>query len=253
MTNEKNENLKIWDACKHIDQSHTKQAKVDGNSCLTVNGVEMTRLLTAALGPIGKSWKYEIVSHELVETAPIPNFDVMALNHTLLMRFWVNHGEGWQSFEQFGHTKARYLAGRGGSNPYVAFDDEYAKKSATDALKKCMSLLGVAADVYSGDLDNHEYRNEVMDKQAIAKADEKQDEQIKMIEEIKALTADAVECISKFSESEELAARRTIKPTIGKLANRQQAKSKAIAKAAAHGLSVIESEISQKFKKDDNQ
>lgn len=238
------DNLKIWSECTHIDQKHLKAAKVNGMPCTTVNGLEMVRLFTKAFGPIGKSWRYEIAEERFDEVKPITGFEpLMELNHTVRLRFWIKHDSDWVSFEQYGHTKARYLAGARSSSPYIAFDEEYAKKSTTDALKKCLSLLGVAADVYTGQVDDHAYMAEVADKQNIAKADESASERQKAMDDIADLMRDAIKCIE--NESEKMAASRTIRMHKNKLANRLS--SATLGAAAQKALNNIEQKFNEKY------
>jgi hypothetical protein len=240
-------NLKIWDECKHIESKHLKGAKVNGNQCTTVNGLEMVRIFTKAFGPIGGGWWYEVAEERFDEMKPIVGFEpLMELLHTVKLRLHVKHGDEWKSFEQYGHTKARYLAGARGPNPYIAFDEEYAKKSTTDALKKCLSLLGVAADVYTGQIDDHQYMAEVADKQAIEKADDSAAEQQKAIDDIKSTMDDALSLIEKMDDKSMI--NRSIKQHKIKLSNRLN--SQTLGKAASHALAKIETATNDKFKED---
>lgn len=234
-------NLKIWDSCKHIEMQHLKAAKVNGNQCTTVNGLEMVRIFTKAFGPIGMRWRYEIAEERLDEIKPMKGVEpiLMELNHTVKLRFWIKHDDEWTSFEQYGHTKVRYLSGKG----YVVYDEEYAKKSTTDALKKCLSLLGVAADVYTGQIDDHQYMSEVADKQAIEKADDSAAEQQKAIDDIKATMDDALSLIEKMDDKAMI--NRSIKQHKIKLSNRLN--SQTLGKAASHAIAKIESAINNKF------
>ena len=65
-------------------------------------------------------------------------------------------GEWANTSEQFGQTT--YV----GKNKYGMFTDEEApKKSATDLMSKCASLIGVAADIHLGLFDDNKYVNAV--------------------------------------------------------------------------------------------
>lgn len=239
-----NDNLTIWEKCQHIDHQHLKAAKVNGNQCTTVNGLEMVRIFTKAMGPIGKNWRYEIAEERMDEIKPMKGIDpvIMELSHTVKLRFWVKHDDEWSSFEQYGHTKAKYLSNKG----YIVFDEEYAKKSTTDALKKCLSLLGVAADVYTGKIDDHQYMSEVADKQAIEKADESTTERQKAVDDIAEIMHDAIKCID--NEEDARLAAKTIRPHKNKLANRQD--SPTLGAAAQKALNNIEQKFNEKFNED---
>lgn len=53
-------------------------------------------------------------------------------------------------------------------------DHEYGKKSITDAMTKCLSLLGVCSDVYMGEFDNKEYKELAKIEHDISKADDQE-------------------------------------------------------------------------------
>jgi hypothetical protein len=231
-------NLKIWDAVKSIDARSIKEGSRATQGRMSVDGLEMVRVFTAEFGPIGKNWDYEIVSDELIETVPMIGFEpLFELIHKLRLRLNINHGDGWRSFEQYGHTKVRYVAGRGGSSPYITFDDEYAKKSTTDALKKCLSLLGVAADIYSGALDDHNYAAEVQDKIEIKRAESASEERDKMIEEMKARIESSLDFIAKASDYAQAA--RTVKPNLVWFSHRAASNIKQISIPATRALATI--------------
>lgn len=244
-----NENLKLWDACKSIDEKNIKQGSKATQGRQSVDGLEMVRVFTEAFGPIGDKWDYEIVDDKLIETVPMKGFEsadgkpLFELSHNLRLRLNINHGGEWRSFEQYGHTKVRYVAGRGGSNPYITFDEEYAKKSATDALKKCLSLLGVAADVYTGALDDHNYKAEVADKLAVKAADESVTKRIEEEGDIERRLNDAIKCIEIASDEQQ--ARRTIREHLMRIHKRTE--SRTLGKLAHHALSKIEHALLTKF------
>ena len=239
-----NENLKLWDACKSIDAKHLRAAKVNGNQCTTVNGLEMVRIATEAMGPIGSNWWYEIAEERFDETKPMPNFEPhMELLHTVKLRLHVRHDGEWRSIEQYGHTKARYLAGARGGNPYITFDEEYAKKSTTDALKKCLSLLGVAADVYTGQIDDHQYMAEVADKMAVKAADENVTKRIAEESEISERLEDALKCIELAGDERQ--AKSLTREHRMRISGRLE--SRTLGKMASAALNKIEHALSTKF------
>lgn len=189
---EENTNMSLWDRVKNVDESATKQANVDGNKQTSINTLYPIKTLTEAFGPIGLNWTYEIDFERFDKTKPMEikgeylrdGEDLLwELTHTLCLNLFIKH-EGQKDFvkyQHFGHTKYRYVTGAG----KIYVDHEYAKKSVSDALKKSLSLLGVCADVYSGDFDDIHYRAEVQDKLAIERADKNTEEQMKQIDEMK--------------------------------------------------------------------
>ena len=116
---------------------------------------------TELWGPIGINWKYKILEDELRDTAPLFHTNkttgertmvCFARTHTMRVRLSVLIGGSWAEVEHYGHTPVIY------ENRYgIQVENEPQKKSLTDALKKCLSLFGFSADVYSGQYDNSEY------------------------------------------------------------------------------------------------
>jgi hypothetical protein len=252
-------NLNIWDSVKAVDQKHLKAANVGGNKCISVNGLEMVRLITEAIGPIGKSWKYNVKWERFDNEKPMVNPSnnepvicdgaaVWEQSHSAMIEFSVNHGDEWHSFEQMGHTPYRYGSGgttyNGQVKPFkIVVDKEYGKKTITDGLKKCLSLLGVAADVYSGDLDDYNYAQQAQDVIEIKKADQSAEAQIEMVAEIKKRTEAAIKFIEESSTID--MAKRTIRPVIAWLSNRQSSANPATSKPATHALSLIDKAMSE--------
>ena len=104
-----------------------------------------------------------------------------------MIEFWNCTKEN--TFTQYGHTKYRYMKA---DLSKVVVDNEYAKKSLTDAMKKCLSLLGVCSDVFMGEFDDQNYREVAKLENDIAKADSAEAEQARKIEELKAFITDKV-------------------------------------------------------------
>jgi hypothetical protein len=174
-------NMTIWDSFGKTDPEYTKSANVDGNKLTSLDGAYMVSLATRSLGPIGKGWGYKILEERLDNTKPIMTVEggvksimrdgdsiVWEQNHTILIEMW--HGEKENTFTQFGHTKYRYMKADGSK---MVIDNEYAKKSLTDAMKKCLSLIGVCADVFMGEFDDVTYRQAAKLENDLMKADDK--------------------------------------------------------------------------------
>ena len=197
------ENMRIWDSFPKTDEKYTKAANVDGNKQTSLSGNYMVKLATSALGPIGIGWGYKVIVDRMDETKPcminqgsattqpvfmvIDGKTVWELNHTIMVEFW--NGTKDNTFEQFGHTKYRYMKA---DLSKVVVDNEYAKKSLTDAMKKCLSLIGVCADVFMGEFDDQDYRQVAKLEHDIAKADNAEAEKAKKVEELKVFITDKV-------------------------------------------------------------
>ena len=198
-------NMRIWDAVPKTDRSYTQNANVDGNRQTAVSGLYMVKLATEVLGPIGEGWGFSVVEERFDNTAPMvvkagndKEMPVYMMDngaivweqvHTLKLRLW--HGAKENTVEQYGHTPYRYMTKTG----KVYCDKEYAKKSLTDALKKCLSLLGICADVYMGMFDDQAYVAAADTENALKKADNADAELMKQIDAFRAEVADSVKAI----------------------------------------------------------
>jgi len=175
------ENLKLWDSVCSTDPSATKSYKgVGGFSGTTINSIYLIRKATELFGPIGIGWGYEIISETITEGAPIAVpvegsgpvlSDHKEKIHTLRLKLWYKHNGERGETEHFGHTQMVYV------NKYgIQTEQEPSKKSLTDAMKKCLSMIGFSADIFLGEFDNAEYRDQVQTEYDIKKAENREEE-----------------------------------------------------------------------------
>lgn len=242
------ENLKIWDAVKSVDSGSLKNANIGGQQMLSVNGISMVQQITAAIGPIGKSWYYSIKEERYENTKPlllnkepiiVDGSTLWEQTHTVILEFFINYGEGWHSFPCFGHTPYRYMTKSGS----IMVDQEVGKKSMTDALKKCLTMLGVAADVYSGALDDHSYAADAQDKLNIKKADGNAEKTKEIIDEMRT----RMESCMKFIDDWDYArAMRSVKPELVFFGNRISSINPEISRPANAALSKIQTALEKK-------
>lgn len=151
-----NQNMALWDSVKVTDKSFTKTQSLEGRQVTSINGMYVVQRATETFGPIGKGWGYEIMVDRLDQGAPITNKngEVIAHEqvHTILLKLWYLRSGKRNHVTQYGHTpfvrKSQYGA-------YTDFDAP--KKSLTDAIKKCLSLLGFSADVHLGMFEDEVY------------------------------------------------------------------------------------------------
>lgn len=165
------DNLIIWDAVEKTDPKYTKAFNRGGGFKGTAtNPTYLAKKATEMFGPMGMGWGMEVLTDELLEGAPLmgPNGDVIGHEkiHTVLARLWYVRGDKvCHAGPQYGQTTFV------GKNKHGLFTDEEApKKSITDAMSKCLSLLGFAADIHLGKWDDNKYVND-------RKAEEAQAEQ----------------------------------------------------------------------------
>lgn len=241
-------NRSLWDSVKSISSDHIKQANIGGQNMLSVGAIPMIEAMTAAFGPIGQNWWYEIKEERFDNTKPmmiggapvvVDGATIWEQTHTILINLHIDFGGGAKSYPHFGHTPYRY-ASSGGK---IIVDQEAPKKSLTDALKKCLSLLGVAADVYSGALDNPEYAAQVDDEIKIKKADSDAQKTDEMLVEMK-LTLDST--LRLIAECDYAMAARTANKNITYFSHRLNSITPKIKNAATSALSQIKSALDAK-------
>lgn len=102
---------------------------------------------TEVFGPCGEGWGVEVKSegfHRMTQT------DVM---HSAVVVVWYMKDGKRCSIEQMGQTKACYEKSGGG----MVLDEDAGKKSVTDGMVKCLSMIGFAGDIFSGRWDDSSY------------------------------------------------------------------------------------------------
>lgn len=151
------DHLELWHQVDKTPTTAIKAASVDGQDITTLDAMYVIEQATKLFGPMGIGWGYRIDDERYDIGAPVlgNNGELIAheQTHTIRLALWYRwHGERGE-VTQFGHTRAVYRTGTGKWKT----DGEAPKKSVTDAIKKCLSLLGFAADVYYGRFDNKDY------------------------------------------------------------------------------------------------
>lgn len=151
------DHLELWRQVDKTPTTAVREASVDGQQITTLDAMHVIELATKVFGPMGIGWGYRIEDERYDIGAPVLDNKGQLIaheqTHTIRLALWYRwHGERGE-VTQFGHTRAVYRTGAGKWKT----DGEAPKKSVTDAIKKCLSLLGFAADVYYGKFDNKDY------------------------------------------------------------------------------------------------
>ena len=103
-----------------------------------------------------------VVNEQLITGAPHTSEGVVIANdiiHKLHVKFWYVRDGMRGEIEQFGQTQ---MVGKNKNGFYT--DEEAPKKSMTDAMSKCLSLLGFSADIHLGLYDDNKYVSEMQEK-----------------------------------------------------------------------------------------
>lgn len=174
------DNLRVWNHADKIDPNYTKPDNNGGYSSLSINGYWIIKKATELFGPIGIGWGFTIMEervdtgHTVWHQPSLDTPDPIALgtikNHTVKIALWYElDGKRGSIDGVYGHTAYTYHTKAG---KWIT-DGEAPKKSLTDAIKKALSMLGFAGEVYMGEYDNPYYMQAVQTEFEIQNAEEK--------------------------------------------------------------------------------
>lgn len=139
-------NMKLWQSVCVTDPAAVKPItgkQYKGNS---PKPYWIIQRATETFGPCGIGWGVEIVSERF------ERFGEEAL-HVACVRVWFKQGDERGEIEQMGQTRAAYTSAAG---KHIV-DEDAPKKSVTDGMVKCLSMLGFAGDIFSGQWDDSKY------------------------------------------------------------------------------------------------
>ena len=101
---------------------------------------------TEVFGPCGLGWGVQILSERFERFAD----EALHIAH---VKVWYLQDGKRGEIEQMGQTRAAYTSAAG---KHIV-DEDAPKKSATDGMVKCLSMLGFAGDIFSGQWDDSKY------------------------------------------------------------------------------------------------
>jgi hypothetical protein len=180
---EQNKNMAIWNqACKPAKGSIGQKKDQNGNS--SINSYFVFERATEIFGPMGVGWGYCIDEEREDLGKPIPFNDQLIYEKTCTIKghiWYMNDGKKVESDPHFGHTKWLYWTQKG----YWVFDDEAPKKTITDMVKKCLSMIGLYADVFKGMLEDQTYKMEQHIEESLDNAENKAEKEEEYINQIR--------------------------------------------------------------------
>jgi hypothetical protein len=153
------EGLQLWDSLELTDAAFTKRFDKGNFKGTAVDAIYNIKRVTEQLGPVGFAWGWHIVKDELVkfDGGDVGSQSEPTWIHNCVVRAWFRQEDGsTREVEHVGSTIAARWVGRGPNRRFMV-DDEYAKKSVTDALSKIMVSLGASADIWLGRFDGNKY------------------------------------------------------------------------------------------------
>lgn len=147
-------NLRIWDQVSEVDELYTSSFSTpSGWVGTSINPTYLAKRATETFGPMGSGWGLRVMDEKYVDGAPLRE-GVLAKIHVLRVQLWYMLDGKECHVEQYGQTT---FVGEGSFGIFT--DEEAPKKSMTDAMTKCLSLLGFASDIYMGLFDDKHSQN----------------------------------------------------------------------------------------------
>jgi len=142
------DNMKLWKSVEVTDPKAVKEITGKQYRGHSPKPYWVIQRATEVFGPCGLGWGV-IVKSERFER--ISETDVL---HVAVVSVWyVQDGKRSETFDQMGGTKAAYKTAKG----VLMVDEDAGKKSVTDGMVKCLSMLGFAGDIFSGQWDDSKY------------------------------------------------------------------------------------------------
>lgn len=143
---------------------------------------------TEVFGPVGIGWGVTVKSERFER---LGEFDVL---HVAVVSVWfVRDGKRSETFDQMGGTKAAYKSSKG----TLIVDEDAGKKSVTDGMVKCLSMIGFAGDIFSGQWDDSKYVEHAAEhfrEKATTAVDKKMEE---CLDALRAASLDGYEALKK--------------------------------------------------------
>lgn len=143
---EKN-NMDLWSRVYRTDPSQVKEIKGKAYKGVSPKPYWLIEQATKEFGACGQGWGVEVLRSDFQQISPT---DFL---HTAIVRVWYIRDGVKCAIEQAGGTKASYLS----KDKVLIVDEDAAKKSITDGMVKCLSMIGFAGDIFSGRWDDNKY------------------------------------------------------------------------------------------------
>lgn len=140
------DNMQLWRSVCVTDPSAVKPItgkQYKGNS---PKPYWIIQRATETFGPCGIGWGIRVLNERF------ERFADEAL-HIATVKVWYMLDGKLGEIEQMGQTRAAYTSAAG---KHIV-DEDAPKKSVTDGMVKCLSMLGFAGDIFSGQWDDSKY------------------------------------------------------------------------------------------------
>ena len=138
----------LWDSVKVTDPSAVKPITGKSYKGDSPKPYWLIERATETFGPIGIGWGVDVKSERFERMS-----DTDVLHVAVVSVWYVYNGVKSQTFDQMGGTKAAYMTSKG----VLMVDEDAGKKSVTDGMVKCLSMIGFAGDIFSGLWNDSKY------------------------------------------------------------------------------------------------
>jgi hypothetical protein len=149
-------NKNLWNTVAVTNPNFVKSfTRCGGFSGTAINATYQAQKATETFGPCGIGWGIDILEERYQDGAPLIQDGAVVGNeviHVLRAKLWYVHQGKRGEVIHFGQTP---FVGRNKNGFFT--DEEAPKKSMTDAMSKCLSLIGFSADVHLGLYDDNKY------------------------------------------------------------------------------------------------
>ncbi len=148
--------LALWEAAREPDVRRAESLDRGPSRGTAADTIHNVKRVSKALGPVGFAWGWEVKSERL-DTFGLG--EDQRVIHSCVLRAWFRQPDGSKGhLEHVGRTRAAYWARprRPGEGPRYVVDEEFAKKSVTDALSRIMASLGASVGIRLGRPDGDE-------------------------------------------------------------------------------------------------
>ena len=142
-----NKNMALWSSVFITDPKNVKPITGKSYKGNSPKPYWLTTRATEVFGPCGIGWGVQVVDQGFQQCGAD---DVL---HWATVKVWYVYDGKRGEIEQMGGTKACY---RSSANKLIV-DEDAAKKSITDGMVKCLSMIGFAGDIFSGRWDDSKY------------------------------------------------------------------------------------------------
>lgn len=140
-------NMALWDSVSVTDPAAVKPITGKPYKGNSPKPYWLIQRATEVFGPIGFGWGVLVKSERFERMSET---DVL---HVAVVSVWyMQDGKRSETIDQMGGTKAAYMSKNG-----LIVDEDAGKKSVTDGMVKCLSMIGFCGDIFSGLWDDSKY------------------------------------------------------------------------------------------------